>query len=140
MPGRPAPGPPPPTLKRRRDFLAAARARSCSTPGLVLQARRRREDETEGGPRVGYTCSKKVGGAVERNRAKRRLREAARILIPTRGLPGWDYVLIGRAGATTGRRFDDLLGDLAAALERVHRPPRKQDDGGREPRRQGGPG
>jgi ribonuclease P protein component len=73
---------------------------------------------------VGYTCSKKVGNAVARNRAKRRLRAAAAALAPRLGLPGWDYVLIGKPGVTAARPFAALLDDLTAAFARVHAPPR----------------
>jgi ribonuclease P protein component len=109
-------------LTRRAEFLAAARARRASSPGLHLQARRRSDTELADPQlvRVGFTCSKKVGNAVARNRAKRRLREVARAVLPERGQPGWDYVLIGRACATAERAFADLLGDLDSALARVH--------------------
>lgn len=112
-------GPPPTTLTARRDFLACARARRWARPGLVLQGRDRQDDAP---PRVGYTCSKKVGNAVARNRAKRRLREAARAAIPAHGRAGWDYVLIGLAGATASRPFAALAADLTQALARVHAP------------------
>ncbi len=117
---------PPPTLKSRRDFLACARARRWAAPGLIVQGRQRREGEADG-IRVGYTCSKKVGNAVARNRAKRRLRAAAAGVVPGHGRDGWDYVLIGRTGATATRRFADLVDDLRTALDRVHAPrkPRK---------------
>jgi ribonuclease P protein component len=117
----------PPTLKQRRDFLACARARRWAAPGLVLQARRRGDDEAggeAGGIRVGYTCSKKLGGAVVRNRAKRRLRAAAAEVLTDRGVAGWDYVLVGRPEATVGRPFPGLLDDLRTALARVHAPAR----------------
>ncbi|MEX0286795.1 MAG: ribonuclease P protein component [Paracoccaceae bacterium] len=107
------------TLTQRADFLRAARAKSAKTPSLFLQARRRKSGEAEG-LRVGYTCSKKVGNAVARNRAKRRLREAARAVLPRAGHVGWDYVLIGRAGSTAARPFDLLLSDLEGALTRLH--------------------
>jgi ribonuclease P protein component len=107
------------TLTRRADFVAAARARRQSRPGLTLQARRR-DAEGPDGIRIGYTCSKKVGNAVARNRAKRRLRAAARAIIPRLGHPGWDYVLIGRPTITAGRPFAALCDDLASALEAVH--------------------
>jgi ribonuclease P protein component len=110
------------TLTRRADFLAAARARRKSRPGLNLQARRRGTEEAAAGIRVGFTCSKKVGNAVARNRAKRRLRAAARSVLPGLGRPGWDYVLIGRAGDTAARPFALLCDDLAAALRAVHGP------------------
>ena len=111
------------TLKKRADFLACARARRAHTAGLILQGRRRREGEAtadNGGIRVGYTCSKKVGKAVERNRAKRRLRAAAWAVLPRLGRPGWDYVLIGRAQATASRQFSSLTSDLEAALRKLH--------------------
>jgi ribonuclease P protein component len=108
------------TLVRRADFLAAARARRQTRPGLTLQARVRRQDEAPGAIRVGYTCSKKLGNAVARNRAKRRLRAAARTVVPLHGVPGWDYVLVGRPEATARRPFASLCDDLASALRAVH--------------------
>ncbi len=107
------------TLLRRADFLRAARARSRKTPGMFVQARRRHADEAEG-IRVGFTCSKKVGNAVARNRAKRRLRAAAQIVVPATGRDGWDYVLIGKAGATARRPFEALVSDLEEALNLLH--------------------
>ena len=106
------------TIKRRQDFLAVARARKASAPGLILQARKRVSDAKT--IRVGYTCSKKVGGAVARNRAKRRLRAAAQHILPIEGRPGWDYVLIGLSGRTIARPFDALMADLSGALARIH--------------------
>jgi ribonuclease P protein component len=116
---------PPPTLKHRRDFLACARARRWAAPGLILQARRRADGEHRGeagGIRVGYTCSKKLGGAVARNRAKRRLRAASAEVLSAQGIDGWDYVLVGRPEATVARPFPLLVNDLTAALGRVHAP------------------
>jgi ribonuclease P protein component len=108
------------TLQKRADFLLAARARRQGTSGFLLQGRKRRDTETATGIRVGYTCSKKVGNAVKRNHAKRRLREAARLVVPDAGLEGWDYVLIGKSGDTSARDFQLLLKDLRYALRKVH--------------------
>jgi ribonuclease P protein component len=107
------------TLAKRADFLRAAQAGRASMPGLLLQAR----DRGDGDPtvRVGFTCSKKLGNAVTRNRAKRRLRAVARAGLPARARPGWDYVLVGRPGATVARAFADLCADLEVGLDRVHR-------------------
>ena len=109
------------TLKRRQDFLSAARALKAPAGGLFLQAR----DRGDGDPaiRVGFTCSKKVGNAVTRNRAKRRLRAVARDILPRDGRPGWDYVLVGLNGRTVARPFDRLAADLRGGLARVHRTP-----------------
>jgi ribonuclease P protein component len=109
------------TLKKRRDFLAAARARKAPARAFLLQARDRREDPP-GAPRIGYTASKKVGGAVVRNRAKRRLRALAREVLAPAARPGWDYVLIARAGETVSRSFEALRRDLADALAHAHAP------------------
>ena len=113
------------TLRIRADFLKANHGRRQNAPAFGLQARRR--SDAAGDPancnhliRVGFTCSKKVGNAVARNRAKRRLREIARQILPHQGQPGWDYVLIGRPGSTINRPFADLRADLETALLRIH--------------------
>lgn len=108
------------TLSKRADFLRAARARRQAVKGFILQAYRRDADEAPGQIRIGYTCSKKVGNAVARNRAKRRLRALAHQVLRQYGQPGWDYVLIGRSGETAQRPFADLENDLRYALRKIH--------------------
>jgi len=108
-------------LRERADFLRANGGLRHGTSGFLLQARKRCGDETD--PeliRVGFTCSKKVGNAVARNRAKRRLREIARKTLPLEGRPGWDYVLIGRRAKTATISFEDLCVSLSHALKRIH--------------------
>ena len=106
-------------LTKRSDFLKAARARRQSTPAFTLQIREREEGEASG-IRVGFTCSKKVGNAVARNHAKRRLREIANLVLPTHGKDGFDYVLIGRKDETSSRDFNALQEDLRQALTKAH--------------------
>ena len=106
-------------LLRRRDFLAAAKAVSIPLPGVLLQARNR----SDAGPaRIGFTCTKKLGNAVMRNRIRRRLREAARLVLPGLARPGFDYVLIGRA-STENRAFDALKKDIISAVSKLHAGP-----------------
>jgi ribonuclease P protein component len=99
-------------LRRRPEFLAAQRGRSCAKGALVVQALPR---PGQAAARAGFTATRKIGGAVVRNRAKRRLREAARLLLPQFGRPGMDYVFIARGGVTT-RPWPRLLDDMKSAL------------------------
>ncbi len=112
-------------LRRRPDFLlVAATRRRWVTPGLIVQIRRRGDDQGLDAAagrqtlRVGLTVSRKVGGAVVRNRAKRRLRAVVNEVMPRHAEPGHDYVLIGRA-ETVRRPYGELLGDLTEALRRL---------------------
>ena len=108
-------------LKKRADFLRAARGirrvesaitlETCPTPT---------PDSRAGCLRVGFTASKKIGNAVARNRAKRRLRAAASQLLPLLGRGGHDYVLVAR-GSTVARPFPALLSDITTALKAAHR-------------------
>jgi len=113
-------------LLKRADFLRLARGRRWSTPGLVLQMVQ--PTAPAPGIRAGFTATKKIGGAVVRNRAKRRLREAARAVLPLYATPGCDYVLIAR-DATPERPFAALIEDLKLALRKVHggRPPKAEE-------------
>src|SRR5262249_1397214 len=103
-------------LRQRADFLAAARESRVATAGFVLQSRKRDDD---GGPvRVGFTVSKKVGSAVERNRVRRRLREIVRLSAEAELRSGHDYVLIGRRAALS-LPFERLNEDFKGALRRL---------------------
>ncbi|MEQ8750833.1 MAG: ribonuclease P protein component [Amphiplicatus sp.] len=100
-------------LKKRSDFLALRSGPKAGTPAFVLVKRRR--DDGSADIRVGLTVTKKLGGAVVRNRMKRRLREVCRAVFPDHGEAGCDYVLIARPAAET-RVFVLLLDDLKRAL------------------------
>ena len=102
-------------LRKRPDFLACAQAAHCARGAVVVQARRRDDEPLV---RAGFTATRRIGGAVQRNRAKRRLREAARLLLPALASPGFDYVFIARGGVTT-RPWPRLLDDVKSALIRL---------------------
>ena len=101
-------------LRKRPDFLLAAKAPALSRGAVFIQMRKRPDDE-DPTVRVGFTATKKIGGAVDRNRAKRRLREAARLVLPLHARPSHDYVFIARGG-TTVREWGRLLDDVKTAL------------------------
>ncbi len=107
---------PPRRLKRRAEFLrVAAKGRKVAAPGLVLQALARMD---AGPARIGFTVTKKVGNAVVRNRTRRRLKEAVRLLLQEAPPSGVDLVLVGREGTRT-RRFAALQADLRHALAKA---------------------
>jgi ribonuclease P protein component len=107
------------TLKARADFLrVAAKGVRAAAPGLILQAAPGSAGEAV--MRVGFTATRKLGGAVLRNRAKRRLRAVAANVLAKHGKPGTDYVLIARKG-TAERPYSALVADLEMALRRVNR-------------------
>jgi len=116
-------------LKKRSEFLAVAAAnRRWTMPGLVLQAKPTPQDKT-GTPdaehasgaaalRVGFTATKKIGNAVKRNRARRRLRAAVDDVLRGTGASGADIVVVARQG-TAQRPYADLKDDLRAALKKL---------------------
>jgi len=104
------------TIKKRADFLAANAGRRAATPGFVLLVRDRKDSDSA--MRIGFTVTKKIGGAVVRNRMKRRFRALAREIVPVKGVPGADHVMIGRA-AGIEREFALLRSDLSGALDRL---------------------
>lgn len=107
-------------LKQRADFLRVAAARAkYAAPGVVLQIARCPVDAATGlGIRLGFTASRKVGNAVQRNRVRRRLKAAADQVMPLVARPGFDYVLIGR-DATLTREFADLKSDIELAVRKA---------------------
>ena len=125
------------TLAKRADFLRAQKGirrresglilEACPTPSLFRQP---------SSIRVGYTASRKIGGAVARNRAKRRLRAAAAALLPLYGCDGSDYVLVAKA-ETLSRSFGNLLADLAGAIQAANRRLEPPPPGGRDDRSPG---
>lgn len=103
------------TLAKRADFVAASKAEKFVGNSIIVQARYNASENI----RVGYTASKKVGNAVVRNRAKRRMRAAAMETLAQYGTAGADYVLIGRAKTTCTVKFEDLKFELIRAIKKL---------------------
>lgn len=119
-------------LKTRSEFVFVKGGTRFATPSLVLQARKRlfpARNPAKTAPeaidpelaRFGFTATKRLGGAVVRNRARRRLKEAVRLTAATGAIKGYDYVLIARGGAVQ-RPFTEVIKDLQRALTKVHEP------------------
>jgi len=111
-------------LKKRAGFLRLRKGRAWRTPALVLQALSNAGEPgaAENTARFGFTVTKRIGTAVMRNRARRRLKETARLVASAHARPGYDYVVIARQGALT-RSFAQLQKDLCNALDSVHTEP-----------------
>lgn len=109
-------------LKKRASFLRLRKGNAWRTGALVLQARRRNggRDVQEDAARFGFTATRRLGPAVIRNRARRRLKETVRLIASAHARPGYDYVVIARQGALT-RSFAQLEKDLCSALDHVHK-------------------
>ena len=113
------------TLKKRADYLRVRKGARCATPAFVLEAKARSgEDRVPPAdePRFGFTITKQVGKAVDRNRIRRRLKAAVRNVARDHAKGDFDYVLFARRPALTSQ-FVALVSELAKAFARVHRPP-----------------
>ncbi|MCK0069348.1 ribonuclease P protein component [Kordiimonas laminariae] len=106
-------------IKKRPEYLAVSSTRRrWVTPSFILQAKPPVGNDTETPPRAGFTASKKVGNAVKRSKAKRRIREAARLVVPGNGQTGWDYVFVCRE-CMTDYPFEKLCSDIKWALAKL---------------------
>ena len=131
-------------LRQRADFVAVANGARVNSTAFTLQSRRRDASGKDlsgknlGQPRVGFTVTKKNGTATERNRIRRRLREAVRRLeAETDSMamrPHHDYVLVGRRAAL-GADFNAMIDDLRSALKRLERQAPKPSQATRPPRK-----
>jgi ribonuclease P protein component len=113
------------TLKKRAQYLRVRKGSRCATPAFVLEAKARSDEDRAPAvyePRFGFTITRQVGKAVERNRIRRRLKAAVRNVGPDHAKGDFDYVLIARRPALTSE-FAALVGELTKAFARVHRAP-----------------
>lgn len=106
-------------VKRSEYLRVKQRGTSVAEPGVVIQAAPVANSSSYLQPRVGFTVSKRVGNAVKRNRARRRLKSIASDVLPNEGFQAWDYVFIGRL-VTLDRPYDLLLEDARSALRKIH--------------------
>ena len=113
-------------LKRPEYLRVKRQGISVAESGLVIQAAPVANSSSYLQPRVGFTVSKRVGNAVKRNRARRRLKSIASDVLPKEGFQAWDYVFIGRL-VTLDRPYDLLLEDARAALRKIHQKPFKKE-------------
>jgi ribonuclease P protein component len=134
-------------LKRRADFLGAAKGKRLHAKGFLLQAAPRQDGDGPAGhpqgqsaPRFGFTVTKKIGGAVLRNRIRRRLKEALRLIEPLPGRPSHDYVILARPEAA-GMPFSALQAEIVRALGKIEtggKPAKTRQDPRRDSRRNSG--
>ncbi|MFA7440520.1 MAG: ribonuclease P protein component [Sphingomonadaceae bacterium] len=110
----------PARLRKRRDFIAANRGVRVVTPAFTLLVHPNHSTAGATAPRVGFTVSRKVGNAVARNRARRRLREMARLALGPVAIPGADHVFIARP-QDAERPFDTLVSDMRAAMDKARK-------------------
>ena len=109
-------------LKKRAEFLRLRDGRAWRTSSFVLQARRRPVTSLPNSEmtRFGFTATRRLGSAVTRNRARRRLKETVRLIAREHARPGYDYVVIARQGALT-KPFEHIQKELRQALEGIHK-------------------
>ena len=109
------------TIKKRRDFLIGNNAPYAAMPSVVVQSYMRTDEvvETDESVMMGITCSKKVGNAVIRNRAKRRLREAGKIVLTEIGEKKTNYIFIARKNTTVKVKFTELCNDIEIGIKRI---------------------
>ena len=109
-------------IKKRRDFLKGNNSPYAAMPSVVVQSYVRMDEvvETDESVMMGITCSKKIGNAVKRNRAKRRLREAGKIVLREIGTKKTNYIFIARKDTTIKVKFSNLCDDIENAIKKIH--------------------
>lgn len=117
----------PPTIKKRADFVAARQGAFANGALLRVQMRARHDAQMGASARVGFTVTKKCGNATQRNRIKRRLREAVRAAAARDMRPQYDYVIISKADVLTAP-FSTLCQDLRLTLSKANKRAQRQAD------------